>query len=355
MKMITIAVDAMGGDNAPKEVVKGAIIASNEHPVRILLVGDEQQIKPILNKAKYPQDSILIRHTSQSIDMDEVPRQAIELKPDASVLKGAYLLSVGDADAFVSAGSTGSVVLAAAKYVRRIYGVRRTAIAAVYPTLNKLERDDYLSLMLDVGANVSCTAEELVQFALMGTAYVGDVRGIENPKVALLNIGEEETKGNEHMRVAYQILKKLPNIQFVGNIEGKNILKGIVDVIVTDGMIGNIVIKTLEGAAKTMTRLGKMAAKQKFIWKFGLLMLSKGIKVIKEVTDYSEYGGAPLLGFDKMIIAAHGCSNAKAISNAIKLAGKCVRDNVCSHIARNIEEFETDTRREFDHLLFDLG
>jgi glycerol-3-phosphate acyltransferase PlsX len=335
--------------------VKGAVLAINAHPVKLILVGDEVQIRAELKKQDYPRKSIIIHHSSEAIDMEESPKKAIESKPDASILKAAKLVSSGEADALVSAGSTGSVVLAAAKYIPRIYGVRRTAIATVYPTLNELERDDYLCLMLDVGANVLCNAEELAQFALMGSAYVGDIRGIDNPKVALLNIGEEETKGTDKVRETYRILKNLPNLNFVGNIEGKDIPRGIVDVIVTEGFVGNIVIKTLEGAAKTIMHLGKIAYKSRLIWKFGLLLLSKGIKTIKEITDYSEYGGAPLLGFEKMIIVAHGRSNAKAISNAIKVAGKCVRDDVCGQIAKRIKDFETDTRREFEHVSEELS
>ncbi|MFH1853617.1 MAG: phosphate acyltransferase PlsX [Candidatus Neomarinimicrobiota bacterium] len=354
MNPITVVVDAMGGDNAPRAIVRGAVLAARANPVKIILVGDEDRIKTELANQKFPDGSIVIHATTQSIEMDETPQNAVAEKTDSSIVQAAQILAAGKAEALISAGSTGTVVLSAAKHVPRIYGVRRTAIATVYPTLNELKRPDYLSLMLDVGANVHCSAEELVQFALMGSAYVEEVRGIRNPLVALLNIGEEETKGGEKMKLAYQILKKTPNINFYGNIEGKDLMRGIVDVVVTEGFVGNTVIKTLEGAAKTISHLSRIAFKTKLSWKIGLLMLAKGLKTLKEVTDYSEYGGAPLLGFEKMVIIAHGRSNPKAITNAIKVACKCVRDDLCGHISDSIKNYEVETSREFYPLMREM-
>ncbi len=347
MNPITIVVDAMGGDNAPQAVIRGVVMAAKDNPVKIILVGDEKSIKNELANQKYPEGSIVIHPTDEQIEMDENPQEAVTKKTGSSIVRAAQILGADKADALISAGSTGTVVLASAKYIPRIYGVRRTAIATVYPTLNELKRDDYLSLMLDVGANVHSSSEELVQFALMGAGYVSEVRGIEKPIVALLNIGEEETKGGEKMKLTYQILKKIPNINFYGNIEGKDLMRGVADVIVTEGFVGNTVIKTLEGAAQTVSHLGKIAFKTKLLWKIGLMMLSKGIQALKEVTDYSEYGGAPLLGFEKIVIIAHGRSNPKAISNAIKVASKCVRDDLCGHISHRIKDYEIDTSREF--------
>ncbi len=350
MSQIRIAVDAMGGDNGHKVVVSGAIKAAKANPVKIILVGHEKKLANALRKYKYDGEAIEIYNATEEISMHDSPKKSVESKPDASIVVAARLVGEGKADALISAGSTGSVVLSAAKNIPRISSVRRTAIATVYPTMNEVKRDDYLSFLLDVGANIQCNSEELAQFAIMGSAYVSDVRGIPNPKVALLNIGEEASKGGEKMQEAYKILKSLPTINFVGNIEGKDILRGIVDVIVTEGFVGNIVIKTLEGAAKTVGSLGKLAFKTKISWKLGLFMLRKGIAFIKEVTDYSEYGGAPLLGFEKIVIIAHGRSNAKAISNAIKLAGKCVRDDICGQISKNINTFERQPEREYERL-----
>ena len=351
---IIIAVDAMGGDDGPTPIVQGAIIAANANPVRILLVGDEEKIKSLLNGQKYPHNSIEIIHAEDKIEMGESPKSAVETKPNSSIMKAARLVAQGRAQALVSAGSTGSVVLSAAKNIPRITGVRRTAIATVYPTMNELKRSDLLCLILDVGANVQCSAEEMVQFAIMGSAYVSDVRGIADPNVALLNIGEESTKGGEKMQESYRILKESTHLNFIGNIEGKDLLRGAADVVVTEGFVGNIVIKTLEGAAKTVSHLGKIAFKTKFIWKLGLIMLRKGFAMLKEVTDYSEYGGAPLLGFEKIVIIAHGRSNSKAMANAIKLAGKCVRDDVCGKIATNISTFEKSPNYEFKRLKHEM-
>lgn len=350
MPPITVALDAMGGDHAPREIVAGALEAMRSHPVKIVFVGDRQAIEEHIQNQDSGIGDYEILHTPQVISMEESPKDAIEQKPDASITLAAQLVGEGKADALVSAGSTGSVVLSAAKYIPRIYGVRRTAIATVYPTLNENKRQDNLALMVDVGANVRCSAEELVQFAIMGSVYVADIRGITDPKVALLNIGEEATKGGEKMQEAYRLLEKVPGMSFSGNIEGKDILRGIVDVIVTEGFVGNIVVKTLEGAAKTISQLGKMAFKARLGWKVGLFFLRKGLAILREVTDYTEYGGAPLLGFDKIVIIAHGRSNAKAVANAIKLASKCVRDDVCGVIAKKIRTFETEPGREYGRL-----
>ncbi len=347
---ITIAVDAMGGDNAPGVIIKGVLQAVRANPVKIILVGDKIKIEDTLKKLRYSGNDIEIVHTVQTIQMGESPKDSVHNKPDASIVLAAKLVSDGRADALVSAGSTGAVVLSAAKYIPRIYGVRRTAIATVYPTMNEFKRNDHLAFMLDVGANVHCSAEELVQFAIMGSSYVSEVREIANPTISLLNNGEEPSKGGEKMQKAYRMLSETSGVNFIGNIEGKDVLRGVTDVIVTEGFVGNIVIKTLEGAAKTVGSLSKLAFKMKWSWKIGLLMLRKGMQALKEITDYAEYGGAPLLGFEKIVIAAHGRSNEKAISNAIALAGKCVRDDVCGQIEKRIKDFEMRAHSEYDRM-----
>lgn len=350
MNPIRVAVDAMGGDHGPEVIVKGAVNAIKNHPIKIILVGDKIKIKDALKKLHYAENNIEIIHTVQTIKMGEVPKEAVHNKPDASIVLAAKIVADGKADALISAGSTGATVLSAAKHIPRILGVRRTAIATVYPTMNEINRDDHLAFMLDVGANVHCTAEELVQFAIMGSSYVSEVRGIPNPAIALLNNGEEPSKGGEIMQKAYRMLSETSGVNFFGNLEGKDILRGVVDVIVTEGIVGNIVIKTLEGAAHTVGHLSKLAFKMKWSWKMGLLMLRKGIQTLKEVTDYAEYGGAPLLGFEKIVIAAHGRSNDKAITNAIVLAGKCVKDDVCGQIEKRIRDFEMRSHSEYDRM-----
>jgi len=347
---ITIAVDAMGGDKAPHVIIKGVLRAVRAHPVKIILVGDKIKIEDTLKKLRYSGNDIEIVHTVQTIQMGERHKDAVHNKPDASIVIAAKLVSEGRADALVSAGSTGAIVLSAAKHIPRIYGVRRTAIATVYPTMNEFKRNDHLAFMLDVGANVHCTAEELVQFAIMGSSYVSEVRGIPNPTISLLNNGEEASKGGEKMQKAYRMLSETAGVNFIGNIEGKDVLRGVTDVIVTEGFVGNIVIKTLEGAAKAVGHLGKLAFKMKWSWKIGMLMLRKGIQALKEITDYAEYGGAPLLGFEKIVITAHGRSNEKAVANAIALAGKCVRDDVCGQIEKRIKDFEMRSHSEYDRM-----
>ena len=259
------------------------------------------------------------------------------------MILAAKLCREGTVQGLVSAGNTGAYVLSASRYVPRIVGVRKTAIAAVYPTQNAQKRDDHFSLLLDVGANVHCATEDMVQFALMGMIYASNIKGIPDPTIALLNIGKESYKGGDMLSRVYKILDGLPNVNFVGNIEGDDVMKGLADVVVTEGYVGNIVMKTIEGIAETLSHLGRYAFKHRFLWRLGLIALSSGIRTLKQLTDYSEYGGAPLLGFQNVVIKAHGRSKAKAITNAIKLAAKSYRDNICGKISNEISQFESNT------------
>jgi glycerol-3-phosphate acyltransferase PlsX len=337
-----IAVDAMGGDLAPLEIVRGAALATLESTINILLVGDQAQLEEILAECEYHANQIEIIHTPQSISNEEIPKLAVEQKPQASMVLAANLCAEGQAHGLVSAGNTGAFVLAAARNIPRILGVRKTAIATVYPTQNAQQRNDLFSLILDIGANIHCSTEDLVQFALMGQIYASDIKGIENPTVSLLNIGREPYKGGEDLARAYRILDALLEVNFIGNLEGNDLMKGLADVVVTEGFVGNVVMKTLEGFAETAKHLGKSAFKRKFLWRLGLIALSGGIRYLKKTTDYSEYGGAPMLGFQKIVIKAHGRSKAKAIDNAIKLAAKSHRDNICEKIAREIAQIESN-------------
>lgn len=340
-KNTVIAVDAMGGDNAPDEVVKGAAVASIESPGKIILVGDESKILPILDKEPHNSDRIEIVHTEEAITMEDMPREAVRRKPNASMILAAKLCAEGRAQGVVSAGNTGAYVLSSSLNIPRIVGVRKTAIATVYPTRNAQKRRDHFSLLLDVGANIHCSVEDMVQFALMGKIYASDIKGIQDPTVALLNIGKESYKGGKLLSSVYKILDELEEVNFIGNIEGNEVMLGLSDVVVTEGYVGNIVTKTMEGIAEMASHLGRYAFKHRFIWRLGLIALSSGIKQLKSSTDYSEYGGAPLLGFKEIVIKAHGRSKAKAITNAIKLAAKSHRDNVCGRIEREIAEFES--------------
>jgi len=331
-----IAVDAMGGDYAPLEIVIGAAQATLETTIRVILVGDEPKISSILAKTEHNRQQITIQHTDQVIENDDVPKLAVQQKPRASMLLAAQLCGEGLAHGMVSAGNTGAYILSAAKYIPRLPGVRKTAIATVYPTQNAQQRKDHFALLLDIGANIHCGVEDLIQFAIMGKIYASDVKGIPNPTIALLNMGKEAHKGGDILSRTYATLKTLPDIGFIGNIEGNDIMKGLADVVITEGYVGNIVMKTIEGIADTLKHIGKYAFKHRFLWMLGLIALSGGLKELKQITDYSEYGGAPLLGFREIVIKAHGRSRAKAIKNAIKVAAKTHRDGVCAKIAREI-------------------
>ncbi|MGD9486527.1 MAG: phosphate acyltransferase PlsX [Calditrichaceae bacterium] len=342
-----IAVDAMGGDHAPEEIVKGVIDAmESDKSIEAILVGDEDAIKKELDKYQAKR-GIEIVHTDQWVGMDESPKKALESKPRASINLAARLVNDNLADALLSAGNTGATVLAAAQNLPIIPGIERTALAAIYPTAKFVKGSHGFALMLDVGATIKCTPKQLVHFAFMGNYYVSHILGIPQPRVALLNIGEEATKGGEVLTKTYEYLQAAEGIHFIGNVEGKDIPKGAADVIVTEGFVGNVVLKLLEGVADVVKETGKYAFKKKLTWKLGMVMLSEGVKRLKIKTDYSEYGGAPVLGFKKLVIKSHGRSNAKAISNAMQVAVRSVKEDVCSHIGESIAEFNARHRLDF--------
>lgn len=338
MSKITISLDAMGGDYAPTEQVIGAGKFTKEvDNCNVILVGDEVEIKKILDKNPHNASQIEILHTSEFVGNDDSPKEAIRSKPKASILLAADLVGKKEANAVVGSGNTGAVILACAKKIPRIPGVSRTALTAVYPTQNKLNRKDSLALMLDVGANIHCDAEELFQFALMGSAYSSSIQKVKEPLVGLLNMGSESHKGNDSMVNAHRILSESSNINFYGNIEGNNLMQGIVDVVVCEGIIGNIALKSVEGVAEVAKNLTKQAFKERLIWKMGIALLSGGIKQLKNATDFAEYGGAPILGFSGICIKAHGRSGSRAIKNALKVAFQAVQDKVCERIEEKLD------------------
>jgi glycerol-3-phosphate acyltransferase PlsX len=342
-----IAVDAMGGDNAPSEIIKGAVLAmQDDEDVNVILIGDEATIKVEFEKEKIDKD-IPIIHTDEWIGMDESPKIALSEKPNASIIVASQLLKDNQADALVSAGNTGATVLAAAQNVPIIEGIERTALAAIYPTAKFIPESRGVALMLDVGATLKCTSKQLVHFAYMGSYYVSLILDIPKPRVALLNNGEEANKGGEILVKTYEELSNAENINFIGNAEGKDIPKGMADVIVTEGFVGNVVLKLMEGVADVLKATGKYAFKQKMSWKIGLALLSSGVKKFKSKTDYTEYGGAPILGFQKLVIKAHGRSNAKAIANAIRVAKRSVEVEVCQHIYQSIQSFNAKHQLDF--------
>jgi glycerol-3-phosphate acyltransferase PlsX len=346
--MHRIVVDAMGGDHAPDEIVQGAAEASLALPsAEIILVGDAAALGRLLPNMRHDGARVRVHHAATFIEMDEKPAEALAAKPDASIAIAADLVARGDGDALVSAGNTGASVLACARRWTLLQGVRRAALAAVYPTeLRRGEKDDPFSLILDVGATIDATADDLVGFAVMGSAYAKLVSQNRRPRVALLSNGTEAGKGPPAVVAAHAALVETTELNFIGNIEGLDIPRGVADVVVTSGFVGNVVLKMLEGVSETVVRLARYAHKERLAWRLGLIALSSAIDQLKSITDWQQYGGAPLLGFTNPFIKAHGRSNARAVTNAIKVAHKALAGNLCGNIARTMAELdERATRR----------
>lgn len=336
--MVRVAVDAMGGDNGVDAVVEGAAqLSREERPVGVLLVGDQAAISASLAKHRYDPSWIQVVHADGCVAMTDDPREALDRMPDCSVRVAARLVAEGAADALVSAGHTGATILASGQVFGRLPGVRRAALASVYPTEQRHgTSQDPFALMLDVGATLNATAEDLVGFAVMGSAYARIISDNDNPRVALLSNGTEPNKGTAAIIEAHQILRGMPNLNFAGNVEGLDIPRGTVDVIVCEGFLGNVVLKMLEGVSEVVADLAKDAYARKFLWKLGLTMLSQGIRQLRTMTDWKQYGGAPVLGFDHVVIKAHGRSNARAVRNAIKVAAKAVDRDLAGQIQRGL-------------------
>ncbi|MBL8948467.1 MAG: phosphate acyltransferase PlsX [Myxococcales bacterium] len=336
---IRILLDAMGGDRAPSEPVRAAAEISRTTAIHVVLCGEVAAIERELATVEHARERIEIMPAVGAIGMDEKPREAIAAKPDASLCVAMRALGEGKGDALVSAGSTGALVLASSQWVPRIEGIERAALAAVYPTQQRANNRDRFALLLDVGATVHCRPQDLLFFAYMGHAYASRISKVERPTIGLLNMGSEPTKGGETLVAAHALLRGEPRLNFIGNVEGNDIPLGKADVIVCEGLLGNVALKMAEGTGELFRNLGTWAFKQSLLWKLGLLLLSSGLRRLKDLTDYSEYGGAPLLGFTRPIIKAHGRSSAQAIGNAIKVAAKAARDGVCTDIAACARDF----------------
>jgi len=335
--MVTVALDAMGGDHGVAATVAGAAKLSTEDvPIRVMLVGDTREITSRLDGVRYDPRRITVVHASGTIAADADPRRALNETPDASVLRAARLVKDGDAQALVSAGNTGATILAAAEYFERLPGIRRAALAAVYPTEKRHgpHRDPF-ALMLDVGATLEATADDLIGFATMGAAYSSIVSHIDQPRVALLSNGHEPLKGTKAIVEAHRRLLESP-LNFVGNVEGLEIPRGTVDVVVCDGFLGNVVLKMLEGVGDVVASLANEASSRKLQWRIGLSMIGGGLKELRRMTDWKSYGGAPLLGLDHVTIKAHGRSEDRAIRNAVKVAAKAVRGDLIGRIRRGM-------------------
>lgn len=327
-----IALDAMGGDYAPAVNIEGAIETVNDFDdIDIILVGDESVLQRDLDSKKFPPQRISIYHASQVVSMEESPAVSIRKKKDSSIRKGIDLVKKGEADAFVSAGHSGAVMATALLVLGRAKFVDRPAIATIMPTL-KLP-----FILIDAGANLHCKPNNLLQFALMGSTYCEAVFKRGDPKVVLISTGEEDSKGNELIKETFKLLKEA-DINFIGNVDGKDIFTGNADVIVCDGFTGNVILKTSEGLADVLIKMLKREVANLTAGRIGYLLMKPALKNFKKKTDYDEYGGAPLLGINGTCIISHGRSTAKAIKNAILVASDFAEKKVYETISAAIEK-----------------
>ncbi len=320
-----IVVDAMGGDHAPDVVIAGSLLAVKEYDVDVILVGDQPKIEALLRKAKYTGNRISVQHAPEVIEMCESAATSIRRKRNSSIVIGVNLVKEGKADAFFSAGNTGAVVCAGTLGLGLLPGIERPGIGIVTPTLKGN------SLIIDVGANIDPKPTQLLQYAIMADAYCKNILNKPNPTVGLLNIGEEEKKGTEFIREAYELLEK-SKVNFIGNVEGKDLFSGKCDIIVCDGFVGNVALKVSESAAEAMQTFLKRHLLSNIWGKIGLIFMIPSLKRFKKEIDYAEYGGALLLGVNGVVIIGHGRSNKKAIKNAIRVAKEEIERQVNAKI-----------------------
>lgn len=324
-----IIVDAMGGDNAPDEIIKGAVEAASKIDATIVLVGNARVIKERLDKLGQP-SNVKVKHAGEVITNEDVPTKAIKSKKDSSMVVGLNMIKQKEGEVFISAGSTGALLTGALLIVGRIKGISRPALCPTIPS----QRGPFV--IVDAGANANCKPEYLTQFAHMGNIYCKNVLGIKNPRVGLLNIGTEEEKGNDLTKSVHSLLKK-EKINFIGNIEGRDLMLGNVDVVVCDGFTGNTVLKTIEGFGVAVFGILKEFIMKNFVRKVGALLLKPALKEIKHKMDYTEYGGALLLGIDGGIIKCHGTSKSREIKSAILQAYDFEKTNTIENIKEAIK------------------
>ncbi|NLC44496.1 MAG: phosphate acyltransferase PlsX [Clostridiales bacterium] len=333
-----IIVDGMGGDHAPKEIVKGSVEAALEYGIDITLTGDKQLLEEELKSLNAPMNRFEIIHTTQIITMEDSPVKAIKGKSDSSMVKAMEMIRKDSDSVLISAGSTGALLAGGLLKVGRIKGIDRPALTALLPFRKRS------TLLLDMGANTECKPDNLIQFAIMGTVYMESVVGIKNPTVGLLNIGTEETKGSELYKSAYKLMKETKGINFIGNIEAREVPEGVVDILVCDGFTGNIVLKYTEGFAHSIFSMLKESMMKSTRGKLGAFLLKPSLMSLKKGLDSNEIGGAPLLGINGGIIKAHGSSNGTAIKNAIR-QGKLYAENdvlrqIKSILTTNLEDIK---------------
>ena len=335
--MTTIALDVMGGDLGPEPSLRAAVSLVARRDVHIILVGDERQIREHLSAAELQSPQLTIHHTSDVISMQMNPKEALRITPRASIFEATRIVKEGLADVTVTTGSTGAAIMGCARDFKRLPGVRRGVLAAVFPTARtRGTREDPFALILDSGATLEATTTDLISFAFLGQAYSRCISGNLSPRVALLSNGSESTKGRPAQVEAYRRLMSVENLNFIGNVEGLDLPRGHADVIVTDGFTGNVVLKLLEGMGDTVSELARYAFRSRWSWRLGLLMLKSGLKQLKSVTDWRQYGGAPVLGFDHLLIKAHGRSNQRAIKNALKVADRCIHEDLITQMSDSL-------------------
>ncbi|WP_029321819.1 phosphate acyltransferase PlsX [Butyrivibrio sp. AE3004] len=329
--LVRVAVDAMGGDNAPYEIVKGAIEALQESDrLKIFLVGKEQIVKDELSKYTYDSDRVEVVNAEEVIEMAEPPVMAIRTKKDSSIVKAMFLVKHGECDAYVSAGSTGATLVGGQVIIGRIKGVERSPLAPLIPTRNGV------SLLIDCGANVDARPSHLVQFAKMGSVYMENFCGVKNPRVGIVNIGAEEEKGNALVKETFPLLKNCPDINFIGSVEARDIPQGVADVIVCEAFTGNVVLKMYEGVATTLLKVVKEGLMSNLRAKIGGLLIKPTLKKVLKAYDMDQYGGAPMLGLTGLVVKTHGSAKSVEVKNSILQCVTFTEQNIAEKIKESI-------------------
>ncbi|WP_026518961.1 phosphate acyltransferase PlsX [Butyrivibrio sp. FCS006] len=332
-ELVRVAVDAMGGDNAPFVTVKGSVDAVKENSnLKVFLVGQEESVNAELSKYDYPKDKIEVVNATEVIEMAEPPVMAIRKKKDSSIVKAMYMVSHGEADAYVSAGSTGATLVGGQVIIGRLKGVERAPLAPLIPT------EKGTSLLIDCGANVDARSSHLVQFAKMGTVYMENILGIKNPTVGIVNIGAEEEKGNALVKETFPLLKNCPDINFIGSVEARDIPAGGADIIVCEAFTGNVILKMYEGVAKSMMHIIKGSLMGSLKTKIGALLIKDDLK--KSLANYSldQYGGAPMLGLKGLVVKTHGSANEIEVKNSILQCVTFTEQKISEKISAKISE-----------------
>ncbi len=336
-QLCRVALDAMGGDNAPSEIVKGAVNAVNAtNNIEVNLVGKQELIKEQLKKYKYNKDRIKITDARDVIETGDSPVMAVRRKKESSLVKALYIVKNGEADAFVSAGSSGAIIVGGQTIVGKIKGVERPPMAPLIPTAKGV------SILVDSGGNVDARPNFLIQWAKMGSLYMEHIIGIKKPRVAIVNVGVEEEKGNALVKATYPLLKECKDINFIGSIEAREIPNGEADVIVCDAFVGNVILKLYEGTASTLIKIIKGCMMKSVKTKIGALLIKKALKQELKKMDATEYGGAPLIGLNGLVVKVHGNAKSKEIKNALLQCVKFKQQNINQLIAKSMKKEEKE-------------